>query len=103
MGIFTFKCIPVGSNFAGDAFQCKLNIVYSGLKGTKWIADEMIIFGNSFKDHDINITNFLESSHQYGIKFEHEKIQYMQMKVIFYCTCDTHEIQGKSRELCGLS
>ena len=48
------------SNLDGDALKHKLDEVYSGLKGTPGIADEMIIFGNSFTDRDINVTNFIE-------------------------------------------
>ena len=74
---------PFGLNVAGDAFQWKLDQVYSNLKGVARIADDMFIYGTSDDDHDQNQTNSLNRTREHGLKIGVEKIQYKKTSVGF--------------------
>ena len=76
--------MPFGLNVAGDAFQPKLDQVYSNLIGVTGIADDMFIYGTSDDDHDQNLTNFLDRTRECGLKIGLEKIQYKKSSVEFY-------------------
>ena len=83
-GWFRFTRIPFGLNVAGDAFQQKLDQVYSNLKGVNGIAHDMFIYGTSDDDHDKNLTNFLNRTREHGLKIGLEKIQFKKTSVEFY-------------------
>ena len=76
--------MPFGLNVAGDAFQQKLDQVYSNLNGVTRIADDMFIYGTSDDYHDRNLTNFLTRTREHGLKIGLEKIQYKKTSVEFY-------------------
>ena len=75
-GRFCFTTMPFGLNVAEDAFQQKLDEVFSGLEGVTGIADDMFIFGRREEEHDRNLTNFLNRAREHGLKIGAEKIQY---------------------------
>ena len=100
IGRFRFKCLPMGSNFAVDTFQCRPNEAYSGLTGPTGIIGDMIVFGKCSNEHYINVTKFCQWSHQYGIKCGHERIQYRHTQVIFYNR--EFNIKVTSPQLCWL-
>ena len=58
-GRFCFTRMPLGLNVLGDAFQWKLDEVFSGLQGVTGIVDDMFIYGRTEEEHDQNLTNFL--------------------------------------------
>ena len=55
-------------NIAGDAFQQKLEEVFSGLQGVTGIADDMLTYGRTEEKHDRNCTAFLKWAQGHGLK-----------------------------------
>ena len=76
--------MPFRLNVTADAFQQKLDKVYSNLNSVTGIADDMFIYGTSDDDHDQNQTNFLNRTREHGLKIGLEKIQYNKTSVEFY-------------------
>ena len=82
-GRFCFTRIPFRLNVVGDAFQWKLDEVFSGLQGVTGIADDMFIYGRS-EEYDQDLTNFLNRTRQHGMKIGESKIQCKKTSLEFY-------------------
>ena len=73
IGRYQFKRLPMGSKVASDIFQKKLDSVYIGLLGVTRIADDMVIFGKTEKEHDRNLILFLETTRKNGLNSRRKK------------------------------
>ena len=60
IGRYQFKRLPMGSKFASDIFQKKLDSVYIGLPGVTGIPDDMVIYGRTEEEHDRNLILLLK-------------------------------------------
>ena len=58
-GRFQWKRLPMGTVFAQDIFQSKLDSIFIGMEGVTGIADDMVIAGRD--EHDRNFLAFMES------------------------------------------
>ena len=54
-----FEKLAFGLTCAGDAFQQQLDQALSGLKGVTGIADDILIWGHTEKDHDAALNQLL--------------------------------------------
>ena len=75
--------MPFGLHVAGDAFRCKLDAIYSNLKGVTGIADDIFIYSTSNDDHNQNLTDFLNRTREHGLKIGLDKMQYKRMSFEF--------------------
>ena len=50
----------MGSIFAHDVFQSKLDAIFLDIPGVTGIADDMIIYGKDDLEHNGNLLNILE-------------------------------------------
>ena len=83
-GRFRFTRMSFGLNVAGDAFQCKLDDVYSNLKGGTGIADDMfyIWYFRWWPWPEFN--KLLNRTRGHGLKIGSDKIQYKKISFEFY-------------------
>ena len=84
IGRYQFKRLPMGSKIASDIFQKKLDSVYIGLPGVTGIADDMVIFGRTEKEHDRNLILFLEISRKNGLVLNKRKLHFKKEEVSFF-------------------
>ena len=59
-GVYVFNVLAMGLCNAGDLFESALHNLLSGLAGVTNIADDIIVFGLTWKEHDSNVIRFLE-------------------------------------------
>ena len=84
IGRYQFKRLPMGSKIASDIFQKKLDSIYIGLLGVTGIADDMIVYSRTEKEHDRNLILFLEGTRSNGLVLNKKKLQFKQKEVSFF-------------------
>ena len=83
-GRFQWTWLPMGSIFAQDVFQSKLNSIFLDMPGVTGIAEDMIIYGRDDQEHDGNLLNFLEVWRNNNLTLNAEKMQFRLPKVSFF-------------------
>ena len=73
IGRFQWTRLPMGSIIAQDMFQQKLDAIFLSVPGITGIADDMIIFGKTYQEHDGNLLNFLEVCRKNNLTLNPEK------------------------------
>ena len=76
--------LPMGSIMAQDVFQRKLDAIFLNLPGVTGIADDIIIYGKTDKEHDENLLNFLEVCQKNNLMLNPDKMQFRLPKVSFF-------------------
>ena len=76
---------------SGDAFQRKLDAIYSNIPHTIGIADDMIIWGGKpdFSTHDKALDRFMQVTRQNNLHLSINKNQYCKDQVEFFGTTYT--------------
>ena len=67
-----------------DVFQRKLDTIFLNMLGVTGIADDMIIYGKTNKEHDKNLLNFLEVCQKNNLMLNPDKMQFRLLKVSFF-------------------
>ena len=96
IGRFQRTRLPMGSIFAQDVFQRKLNSIFLDIPGITGIADDMIIYGRDDQEHNGNLLNFLEVCRKNNLTLNAEKMQFRLPKVSFFG--HTRSDKGLSRD-----
>ena len=108
IGRFRYTVMPFRITVAGDVFQRKLDQCFGKIYQVIFIADDIMIVGKqqSHKDHDIAMTNLLETARKCNIKLNSEKLQYKNTEVDFfgetYTTYDCKPAQNKVSAIVNL-
>ena len=78
--------MPFGATVAGDVFQRKLDQCFGHLKNVIVIADDIMVVGkqNNHKDHDIALTQLLNTARECNVRLNYDKLQYKQTEVDFF-------------------
>ena len=84
IGQFQWMHLPMGSVMAQDMFQRKLDASFLNVPGVTGIADNMIIYGKTDKEHDENLLNFLEVCQKNNLMLNPDKMQFRLPKVSFF-------------------
>ena len=84
LGNYCFKRLAFGLTCAGDAFKQRLDQVLSGLKRVTGIADDILIWGNTFAEHDTSPRQLLQTCKDVGIRLNRDKFRYKQNKENVY-------------------
>ena len=74
----------MGSIVVQDVFQRKLNAIFLNVPGVTRIADDMIIYRKTNKEHDENLLNFLEVCQKNNLMLNPDKMQFRLPKVSFF-------------------
>ena len=74
----------MGSIFAQDMFQRKLDAIFLSVPGVTGIADDMIIYGRTDQEHDQHLVNFLEVCRKNTLTLNPDKMQFRLPQVSFF-------------------
>ena len=66
----------MGTVFAQDIFQSKLDSIFIGMEGVTGIADDMVIAGRDKMEHDRNFLVCMEKCMENNLTLNLEKIQF---------------------------
>ena len=83
LGRYMYTVIPFGITVAGDVFQRKLDQYFGQIEQVIVIADDIMIVGNqpNHRDHDVVLTNLLETARKSNIHLNFDKLAYKQTEV----------------------
>ena len=76
--------MPFGITVAGDVFHRKLDQCFSHLKNVIIIADDIMVVGKNQKEHDIALTNLLDTAIECNVRLNYNKLQYKKTEVDFF-------------------
>ena len=83
-GRYRFKRLPFGIVVSQDIFQRKLDDVYKNIPNVTGIADDIIVFGSTEKEHDQAFVNMLEATRANNVSLNSGKVQFKQQSVNFF-------------------
>ena len=77
--------MPFGITVAGDVFQRKLDQHFGQIEQVIVIADDIMVVGNqtNHRDHDVALTNLLETVRKSNIHLNYDKLAYKKTEVEF--------------------
>ena len=78
--------MPFGITVAGDVFQRKLDQYFGQIEQVIVIADDIMVVGNqpNHRDHDVALTNLLETARKSNIHLNYNKLAYKKTEVEFF-------------------
>ena len=78
--------MPFGITAAGDVFQRQLDQCFGKIDQVIFIVDDIMVVGrqHNHKDHDITLTNLLETTRRCNIKLNFDKLQCKKTEVNFF-------------------
>ncbi|XP_053403234.1 uncharacterized protein K02A2.6-like [Mercenaria mercenaria] len=72
-GRYRWLRLPYGISASSDIFMQKIDEVFEGLDGLTAIVDDILVYGRSREEHDLNLKNALERARSKGVKFNPDK------------------------------
>ena len=84
IGRFQWTRLPMGSIVTQDVFQRKLDAIFLNIPGVTGIADDMIIYGRNYQEHDEHLVNFLEVCRKNTLTLNLDKMQFRLLQVSFF-------------------
>ena len=81
-GRYQYTVMPFGITVAGDTFQRKLDQYFGKIDNVIIITDDIMVVGNqqNDRDHDIALTNLLETARRSNIHLNYDKLHIRQQK-----------------------
>jgi len=86
LGRYRYLRMPFGLVMSQDVFQRKMDQILEQCENCIGIADDVIVFGASEKDHDKNLLKLMEVAKQFGLVFNSDKCEIKKDKVKFFGT-----------------
>ena len=83
-GVYVFNVLAMGLCNAGDLFESALRDLLSGLLGVKNITDDIIVFGSTQEEHDVNVIRFLERCLEIDLHLNPDKVKINCKSVPFF-------------------
>ena len=86
LGRYRYTVMSFGITVAGDVFQRKLDQYFGQIEQVIVIADDIMVVGNqtNHRDHDIALTNLLETARKSNICLNYDKLAYKKTEVDFF-------------------
>ena len=86
LGRYRYTVMPFGITVTGDAFQRKLDQYFGQIEQVIVIADDIMVVGNqtNHRDHDVALTNLLETARKSNIHLNYDKLAYKKTEVDFF-------------------
>ena len=84
IGRFQWIRLPMDSIVAQDMFQRKLDAIILSIPGVTGIADDMIIYGRNYQEHDQHLVNFLDVCRKNTLTLNLDKMQFRLPQVSFF-------------------
>ena len=83
IGRFMFKRLPFGLKSANEVFHKRVSQVFAGLEGVKVMYDDVLIVGDSEKQHNDRLVKALTRARRYGVKLNKLKCRFMLPAVVY--------------------
>ena len=86
LGRYRYTVMPFGITVTGDVFQRKLDQYFGQIEQVIVIADDIMVVGNqpNHRDHDVALTNLLETARKSNIHLNYDKLAYKKTEVDFF-------------------
>ena len=86
LGRYRYTVMPFGITVAGDVFQRKLDQYFGQIEQVIVIADDIMVVDNqpNYRDHDVALTNLLETARKSNIHLNYDKLAYKKTEVDFF-------------------
>ena len=83
-GLFHLMRLDYGTSSAAECFRNVLKQNLADIPGVKNIADDIIIYGKTRKDHDRALENCLKRLKELNLKAKREKCKFLEQEIKFY-------------------
>ncbi|CAB3999011.1 Retrovirus-related Pol poly [Paramuricea clavata] len=83
-GIYRFKRLNYGTNSAAEIFQHTLQQVLQGIKGVRNIADDILIFGSTYEEHNTSLEECLQRLEANGLTLNLGKCLFLKQNLDFF-------------------
>ena len=86
IGRIRYTVMPFGITVAGDVFQRQLDQCFGQIEQLIVIVDDIMVVGkqHNHEDHDVALTNLLETARRCNIKHNFDKLHYKKTGVDFF-------------------
>ena len=75
LGLYVFNFLTMGFSYSNDFFESALRELLQSLEGMVNIADDILVFGSTQKEHKSNVITFLEKCLEVDLKLNLGKIR----------------------------
>ena len=81
--LYCYTCLSLGTNASAELFQHTLQQHLHGMAGAQNIADDILVFGSTFQEHDQALENCLKRLKEKGLILNKSKccILYTELEV----------------------
>ncbi|PIK45946.1 hypothetical protein BSL78_17195 [Apostichopus japonicus] len=83
-GRYCFQRLPFGLTVSQDIFQLEMDRILERCNGACGIADDIVIFGKTDKEHDENLINFMEQAKKHGLALNSNKCVVKTNSISFF-------------------
>ena len=84
LGLFRYKRLNFGISSASEVFQDTIRNVIKGIKGTKNISDDIIVYGETQADHDKALQLVFDRLVTHGLTLNKQKCEYNKTSITFF-------------------
>ncbi len=99
-GRYCFQRLPFGLSVSQDIFQQEMDRIIEQVPGSVCIADDIVVFGSSEKEHNDNLIQLLEVSKAEGLVFNSAKCTIGKTSISFFgSTYTTEGIKPDSKKI----
>ena len=83
-GLYQFKRLNYGTNSAAEIFQNTLQQLLHGIDGVRNIADDIIIFGSNYEEHNKALKECLLHLETHGLTLHMGKCKFLKQNLEFF-------------------
>ena len=83
-GLYRFKRLNYGTNSAAEIFQHTLQQVLQGIKGVRNIADDILLFGATYEEHNTALEHCLQRLEASGLTLNLGKCVFLNHHLEFF-------------------
>ena len=80
-GLYRFKRLNYGTNSAAEIFQHTLQQVLHGIKDVRNIADDILIFGATYAEHNATLAECLQRLEAHGLRLNLSKCTFFKQNL----------------------
>lgn len=83
LGRFRFLRMPFGLNCASEIYQSVMSRMVEDIDGAEVIVDDILVWGETLKEHDERLKKVLERAKDYNLKLSSEKCEFRRKEVTY--------------------
>ena len=84
LGLYRYKRLAFGINSAADIFQYTIASLINDIKGVKNISDDIIVYGEDQKSHDLSLNKVLQRLNDNGLTINLLKCKFSVSEIEFF-------------------